>query len=83
MSAECLFVDLQFTIFHLKFTIYDSQVRENVFGIMDLTIYLPAFNFQFLGPRGPHGIPSLVRPSVRPLVRKKKLDHIYTGLYAS
>ena len=25
----------------------------------------------FLGPRGPHGIPSLVRPLVRPLVRKK------------
>ena len=36
----------------------------------------------FLGPRGPHGIPPLVRPSVRPLVRKKNLDHIYTGLYA-
>ena len=33
----------------------------------------------FLGPRGPHGIPLLVSP----LVRKKKLDHIYTGMYAS
>ena len=36
-----------------------------------------------LGPRGPHGIPSLVSPSVRPLVRKKNLDHIYIGSYAS
>ena len=24
-----------------------------------------------------------VRPSVSPLVRKKNLDHIYTGIYAS
>ena len=36
----------------------------------------------FLGPRGPHGIPPLVRPLVSPLVRKKNWDHIYTGLYA-
>ena len=33
----------------------------------------------FLGPRGPHGIPLLVSPSVR----KKNLDHSYTGMYAS
>ena len=31
---------------------------------------------EFLGPRGPHGIP----PLVSPLARKKKLDHIYTGI---
>ena len=33
----------------------------------------------FLGPRGPHGIPSLVSPSVRPLVRPQEKfgSHIY------
>ena len=33
----------------------------------------------FLGPRGSHGIPLSISPSVR----KKNLDHIFTGIYAS
>ena len=41
------------------------------------------FMLIFLGPRGPHGIPLSVSPLVSPSVRKKNLDHIYTGLYAS
>ena len=34
----------------------------------------------FLGPRGPLGLPSLVRSSVRPSVRKKNLDQLYSSI---
>ena len=34
-------------------------------------------NWRFLGPRGP-----LVLPLIDPSVRKKNLDHLYTGIHA-
>ena len=37
------------------------------------------FSMLFLGPRGPLGTPSLVRP----FVGKKNLDQLYSSLYAS
>ena len=58
-------------------------VRSHILGVKNSIPFLDLWKCNFLGPRGPHGIPSLVSPSVRPLVRKKNLDHIYTGLYAS
>ena len=36
--------------------------------------------YHFFGPRGPHGIPLFVRLSVLQSIRKKNLDHLYTGL---
>ena len=42
---------------------------------MDLELQLV-----FLGPRGPLGLPSFVRLSTRPSVRKKNLDQLYSSI---
>ena len=48
--------------------------------------YLQDLQKMFLGLRGPLELPLVtlpVRPSAHPPVRKKNMDHLYTGIYAS
>ena len=48
----------------------------NVSDDEDESLFL-FINWRFLGPRGP-----LVLPLVELYVRKKNLDHLYTGIHA-
>ena len=57
-------------------------VRAEVADPPPLTVRLTV-KYPFLGPQGPHEIPLSVRLSVSRSVRKKNMDHMYTGIYAS
>ena len=63
----------------------DQFVMETAPQVFSLRPYRYSHEFffvlDFLGPRGPLVLPS-VGPFVRPFVRKKNLDHLYTGIYA-
>ena len=57
-----------------------SIVKGMVNQVMPVRKESESGDLGFLGPRGPLGLPSLVRPSVRPPVGAKNLDQLYSSI---
>ena len=60
---------INFPLFH--------RILPTVFNIVSFSVNKIS---TFLGPRGPLGLPSSVRPSDRPPVCKKNLDQLYSSI---